>query len=75
MSLPGTFFVIENVPVVQEMDIVVPGVPFLWSCGLQFPEDLPLRIANGEDVFSVGSADKNEAVLVSEGITGESEED
>ena len=64
----------EDVSVGEELEVVVTGVASLGAAGVVFPDNGAVRFANGEDVFSVGSADDDEAVFFGEEGEGEQEE-
>ena len=64
----------ENITVGKELEIVMTGVAALGTAGFVFPDDRSVGFADREDVFSVGSADKNEPVFFGKEGEGEKEE-
>lgn len=56
----------ENIPVGEELEVVVAGVTALGSAGFVFPYDRAVGFADGEDVFAIGCADEDEAVFFGE---------
>ena len=46
----------KDIAVVQKLDVVMPGVTALRAARRVGPEDLPVGIADGDDVRAVGSA-------------------
>jgi hypothetical protein len=48
------------------LKIVVSGVTTLRAAGLMFPNHGSIRLADREDVFTIGGANKNEAIFFSQ---------
>ena len=65
----GPGVVEENVAVCEKVNVVVTGVPALRSRGVVSPKDFTHRIADRENVFSIGGAYQDQAIFsgVSEG--------
>ncbi len=63
----------EDVAIGKEVDVVVAGVAALRPGGVVPPEDVSLRIADGEDVLAVGDTQQHEAVVRGAGMRGEQE--
>jgi hypothetical protein len=71
----GPGVVEENITVREKLEVVVAGVSVFGSAGFVFPDDGSVGLADREDVFSVGSTDKDEAVFFGEEGEGEKEDE
>ena len=56
----------EDIAVGKELEIVMSGVAALGAAGFVFPNDGSVGLADGEDIFSVGSTHEDEAVFFGE---------
>ena len=56
------------------MEIVVSGVTSFRALGFMFPDNCSVGFADRENVFTVGSANENEAILFSQEGQGQKEE-
>ena len=70
----GPGVVKENVTVRKKLKIVVSGVTALRAAGLILPDDGSVGLADREDVFTIGCANKNEAIFFSQEGQGQKDE-
>jgi hypothetical protein len=55
----------ENVAVLQQVNVVMPGMSLLRSGRIVLPDHIAFGIADGYDVLAVGCADEHKAVVLS----------
>jgi hypothetical protein len=53
----GPGIVVKNVSVGKQMDVMMASMSLLRARGIEPPEDIPIGLANGDDVLAIGSAD------------------
>ena len=67
LGCDGPRVVEENIPVFEELDVVMAGVVVFdfRATGFVLPDDGSVGFADREDVFAVGSTDEEEAIFFS----------